>query len=174
MVTLLRNNIMRGIVLLVCFFISGTTSDAPDGVVELAGETFLEDSSPDSTVKVVVKRDANSQLAFLSFAMAMLNTIINVISAVNNNNNNNNNNDNNDNNMNVNMNDVMSMNKRRSFSKNSKNNSFFAALVDEETETRMIESISSWAREKVRDSPGCLQRFVCETYKTGETLSGLA
>ena len=40
----------------------------------------------------MVKRDANSQLAFLSFAMALLNTIINVISAVNNNNNNNNNN----------------------------------------------------------------------------------
>merc|ERR1712079_461731 len=45
------------------------------------------------------KRDANSQLAFLSFAMALLNTLVNVISAVNNN-------------MNTNMNMVMSSNKR--------------------------------------------------------------
>merc|ERR1711934_417888 len=51
------------------------------------------------------KRDANSQLAFLSFAMALLNTIVNVISADNNN-------DNNNNNMNTNMNMVMSSNKR--------------------------------------------------------------
>ena len=38
----------------------------------------------------------------------------------------------------------------------------------------MVESISSWAMEKVRESPGCVERFVCETYRTGESLSGLA
>ena len=60
----------------------------------------------------LAKRDANSQLAFLSFVMALLNAVVNIISSVNsnnNNNNNNNNNDNNNNNMNMNMNEVMSM-----------------------------------------------------------------
>ena len=38
----------------------------------------------------LVKRDANSQLAFLSFVMAMLNAVDNIVSGVNSNNNNNN------------------------------------------------------------------------------------
>ena len=44
------------------------------------------------------RRDTNSQLAFLSFVMALLSAVVNIISNVNNNNNNNNNNDNNNNN----------------------------------------------------------------------------
>jgi hypothetical protein len=59
-----------------------------------------------------LRRDANSQLPFLPFAMTILNTVINLISAVNNNNNNNYNNNinnNNDNNMNTNVNHVMSI-----------------------------------------------------------------
>merc|ERR1712227_269616 len=67
---------------------------------------ILKVNYENSPLKHVQKRDANAQLAFLSFAMALLNTIINIISAVNNNNNNN---------MNVNMNMVQSMNKRRSY-----------------------------------------------------------
>ena len=56
------------------------------------------------------KRDTNSQLAFLSFVMALLSAVVNIISNVNNNNNNNNNNDNNNNNnRNQNMGTVMSM-----------------------------------------------------------------
>merc|ERR1712079_869950 len=102
------------------------------------------------------KRDANSQLAFLSFAMALLNTIVNIISAVNNNNNNsnnnNNNNDNNNQNMNQNMNNVQSNNGR--------------GLLE--------SSVTAWLEEKVEESPGCVERFVCETYRTGQTLQGPA
>ena len=59
------------------------------------------------------RRDANSQLAFLSFVMALLSAVVNIVSNVNNNNNNNNNNDNNNNNnqnnRNQNMGTVQSM-----------------------------------------------------------------
>ena len=65
-------------------------------------------------------------------------------------------------------------NKRRSFGSNTQERSFLDELFGEETKSRMVESISSWTMEKVRGSPGCVERFVCETYKTGETLSGLA
>ena len=61
-------------------------------------------------------------------------------------------------------------NKRRSFG----DSSFIEELFGQGTKDRMVESISSWATEKVRESPGCVERFVCETYRTGESLSGLA
>merc|ERR1712055_928357 len=51
--------------------------------------------------------------------------------------------------------------------------SLFARLVGEDTQARVIESISTWARDKAKENPGCVERFVCETYKTGETMSGL-
>ena len=82
-------------------------------------QPYNKEGDLDTMVKQMVKRDANSQLAFLSFVMAMLNAVVNIISAVNSNNNNNNNdnnnNDNNNNNENVNENEVMSMNSKRSF-----------------------------------------------------------
>ena len=87
--------------------------------------------------------------------MALLNTIVNIISAVNNNNqnnnNNNNNNDNNNNNMNSNMNNVNSNNGRS-----------------------LVPGLMSWLEEKVGERPGCVERFVCETYRTGESLHGAA
>merc|ERR1719219_1547682 len=85
------------------------------------------------------KRDANSQLAFLSFAMALLNTIVNIISAVSNNNNNNN--DNNNNNMNQNMNNVQSNNGR----------GLLEAGVVAWLEEKVAES--AWLEEKVAESP---------------------
>jgi len=51
--------------------------------------------------------------------------------------------------------------------------SLFARLVGEETQARVIESISTWANDKAKENPGCVERFVCETYKTGETMSGI-
>ena len=51
--------------------------------------------------------------------------------------------------------------------------SLFARLVGEETQARVVESISSWANDKAKENPGCVERFVCETYKTGETMSGI-
>jgi len=51
--------------------------------------------------------------------------------------------------------------------------SLFARLVGEDTQARVIESISTWANDKAKENPGCVERFVCETYKTGETMSGI-
>jgi len=51
--------------------------------------------------------------------------------------------------------------------------SLLARIVGEETQARVIQSISDWARDKAKENPGCVERFVCETYKTGETMSGL-
>merc|ERR1712051_201149 len=53
------------------------------------------------------------------------------------------------------------------------NLSLFARLVGEETQARVIESINTWANDKAKENPGCVERFVCETYRTGETLSGI-
>merc|ERR1712123_388242 len=49
----------------------------------------------------------------------------------------------------------------------------FARLVGEDTQARVIESISTWANDKAKENPGCVERFVCETHKTGETMSGI-
>ena len=51
--------------------------------------------------------------------------------------------------------------------------SLFARLVGEDTQARVIESISTWANDKAKENPGCVERFVCETYKTGETMTGV-
>merc|ERR1719167_1471983 len=161
-----------GLILFFSFiFIINVCNGEDNKVFQIDGESFLEDATDDDHVEVreMVKRDANSQLAFLSFAMALLNTIVNVISAVNNNNNNNN-----DNNMNVNMNEVMSMNKRRSFPTNKNSQPYLDIVFGTGTRARMVESALSWAQEKVQSNPGCIERFVCETYRTGETLSELA
>jgi hypothetical protein len=51
--------------------------------------------------------------------------------------------------------------------------SLLARIVGEETQARVIQSISDWAGDKAKENPGCVERFICETYKTGETMSGL-
>ena len=38
--------------------------------------------------------------------------------------------------------------------------------------SRVLSSVSSWVENKVLESPGCVERFVCESFKTGETLDG--
>ena len=68
-------------------------------------------------------------------------------------NNNNNNNDNNNQNMNQNMNNVQSNNGR--------------GLLE-------AGGVTAWLEEKVAESPGCVERFVCETFRTGQSLQGPA
>ena len=36
-----------------------------------------------------------------------------------------------------------------------------------------LESCCRWAENRVRSSPECVERFVCETYRTGENLEGV-
>jgi hypothetical protein len=38
---------------------------------------------------------------------------------------------------------------------------------------RMSEGVFKWAGDKIRSSPECVERFVCETYRTGENLEGV-
>lgn len=54
-----------------------------------------------------------------------------------------------------------------------KEQSILARIIGEETQARVVESITDWASDKARENPGCVERFVCETYKTGETMQGL-
>jgi hypothetical protein len=77
---------------------------------------------------------------------------------------------------------LFSNNRLQSFSREDKQDvdvvepeelSLFARLVGEDTQARVIESISTWANDKAKENPGCVERFVCETYKTGETMTGV-
>jgi len=51
--------------------------------------------------------------------------------------------------------------------------SIFSRLLGEETQARVISSISSWANDKAKENPGCVERFVCETYRSAEGMTGI-
>lgn len=51
--------------------------------------------------------------------------------------------------------------------------SLFDRLLGREAQARIIESVTTWATEKARENPGCVERFVCESYRTGETMNGI-
>ena len=59
---------------------------------------------------------------------------------------------------------VTSMNKKR--------RSLTRASEDMSLKARVIDSVSSWLERRVSQSPGCVERFVCESFSTGEMLSG--
>jgi len=42
------------------------------------------------------------------------------------------------------------------------------------TQSRILDSIYRWFEARVRANPGCVRRFVCETYRTGESMDGVA
>ena len=46
-------------------------------------------------------------------------------------------------------------------------------IVGEETQGKVVDSIVTWAKDKAKENPGCVERFVCEMYRTGETMEGL-
>ena len=70
--------------------------------------------------------------------------------------------------MNVNMNSVTSTNKRR----RSLTRALDTSPEVKSLETRVLESVDTWLVSRVSESPGCVERFVCESFKTGELLSG--
>merc|ERR1719445_955922 len=37
-----------------------------------------------------------------------------------------------------------------------------------------MDSVYRWFEARVRANPGCVRRFVCETYRTGESMDGVA
>jgi len=56
---------------------------------------------------------------------------------------------------------------------NPEEQSFLSRIIGEETQARVIESISSWATDKAKENPGCVERFVCESYRSAESLEGI-
>lgn len=50
---------------------------------------------------------------------------------------------------------------------------FLDSYFGEGAQTRVVGSINNWIVDKAKTNPGCVERFVCETYKTGETLDGV-
>ncbi len=50
---------------------------------------------------------------------------------------------------------------------------FVDSVLGEGTQSRIVSSVGDWVSTKAKENPGCVERFVCETYKTGESLTGL-
>merc|ERR1711902_219742 len=112
--------------------------------------------------------------------MALLNTIVNVISAVNNNH---------GNNMDTNMNMVMSSNKRSlerslgdvltdwsSAAGEARSSRLEGKLkeVGEDLTARVLLGAEHWLTDKVEENPACVERILCESFKKTESTSGLA
>jgi len=51
--------------------------------------------------------------------------------------------------------------------------SLFDRLLGREAQARIIDSVGTFAREKALENPGCVERFVCESYRTAETMEGI-
>jgi len=50
---------------------------------------------------------------------------------------------------------------------------FLDSVLGNGVQARIVTSLNEWVMEKARTNPGCVERFVCETYRTGETLNGI-
>ena len=47
------------------------------------------------------------------------------------------------------------------------------AVLGDGAQSRIVGQINDWVVERAAQNPGCVERFVCEMYRTGETLSGI-
>jgi hypothetical protein len=50
---------------------------------------------------------------------------------------------------------------------------FLDSILGAGVQSRIVTSLNDWIVDKARTNPGCVERFVCETYRTGETLNGI-
>lgn len=50
---------------------------------------------------------------------------------------------------------------------------FLDSVLGDGVQSRIVSSLNEWILDKARTNPGCVERFVCETYRTGETLNGI-
>ena len=50
---------------------------------------------------------------------------------------------------------------------------FIDSILGTGAQSRIMTSINDWITDKAKTNPGCVERFVCETYRTGETMSGI-
>merc|ERR1739844_847525 len=47
------------------------------------------------------------------------------------------------------------------------------SIFGDGAQSRIVERMSDWLVDRASENPGCVERFVCETYRTGETLNGV-
>ncbi len=50
---------------------------------------------------------------------------------------------------------------------------FLDSFLGGGAQSRIVERVSDWVVDRAKENPGCVERFVCETYRTGNTLSGI-
>jgi hypothetical protein len=50
---------------------------------------------------------------------------------------------------------------------------FLDSYFGDGAQTRIVGSMNNWIVDKAKTNPGCVERFICETYKTGETFEGI-
>ena len=50
---------------------------------------------------------------------------------------------------------------------------FLDTLLGDGAQSRIVEQVNNWLVDRATENPGCIERFVCETYRTGETLDGI-
>jgi len=49
----------------------------------------------------------------------------------------------------------------------------FDRLLGRDAQARIIDSVTTWTTQKAIENPGCVERFVCESYRAGEGLEGI-
>lgn len=50
---------------------------------------------------------------------------------------------------------------------------FVDSVLGSGTQDRIVASVNNWVANKAKTNPGCVERFVCETYRTGENMQGI-
>jgi len=50
---------------------------------------------------------------------------------------------------------------------------FLDSIFGDGAQSRIAERVTDWVGDRAAENPGCVERFVCETYRTGETLNGV-
>merc|ERR1711988_1950051 len=54
-----------------------------------------------------------------------------------------------------------------------KDDGILDAILGEGAQSRIVTQVSDWLVDKATSNPGCVERFVCETYRTGASLNGI-
>jgi len=51
---------------------------------------------------------------------------------------------------------------------------FIDSVFGDGAQARIVDGFNGWIVSKARNNPGCVERFVCETYRSGESLNGVS
>lgn len=69
--------------------------------------------------------------------------------------------------------DLPAMNKVAETELSTQEPSLIDSYFGDGMQSRILESLNNWVVDKAKANPGCVERFICETYRTGETLEGI-